>query len=47
MFYGLEVRKTEKTDRKMYTPWQGGTYGGNIEFEINNKKYRIERTFRK
>lgn len=47
MFYGLENRKTEKTNRKLYAPWQGGTYGGNIEFEINEKKYRIERTFRK
>lgn len=48
MFYGLEStakRTTALTDRKKYFPWQGGMYGGNIEFEINNKKYRIERFF--
>ena len=50
MFYGLDTQanaKLEKSDRKKYTPWQGGVYGGNIEFEIDNKKYRIERTFGK
>lgn len=48
MFYGLEStakRTTALTERKKYYPWQGGMYGGNIEFEINNKKYRIERFF--
>ena len=50
MFYGLDTQanaRLEKSDRKRYLPWQGGIYGGNIEFEINNKKYRIERTFGK
>ena len=50
MFYGLDSAvnvKTEKSDRKKYYPWQGGNYGGNIEFEINNKKYKIERFFGK
>lgn len=50
MFYGLDTSvnvKTEKSDRKKYYPWQGGMYGGNIEFEIKNKKYRIERFFGK
>ena len=50
MFYGLDTQanaKLEKSDRKKYIPWQGGVYGGNIEFEIDNKKYRIERTFGK
>ena len=48
MFYGLEStakRTTSLTDRKKYYPWQGGMYGGNIEFETQNKKYRIERFF--
>lgn len=48
MFYGLEStakRTTALTDRKKYFPWQGGMYGGNIEFEIDGKKYRIERFF--
>ena len=50
MFYGLDSAvnvKTEKSDRKKYYPWQGGNYGGNIEFEIDNKQYKIERFFGK
>ena len=47
MFYGLDASKSEKSDRKRYMPWQGGKFGGNIEFEIGNKKYRIERFFEK
>ena len=50
MFYGLDTQanaRIEKSDRKKYIPWQGGIYGGNIEFELNGKKYRIERTFGK
>ena len=48
MFYGLEStakRTTALTDRKKYYPWQGGKFGGNIEFEVNGKNYRIERFF--
>lgn len=46
MFYGLDTSvKAEKSDRKVYKPWQGGTFGGNIEFEIDGKNYRIERVF--
>lgn len=45
MFYGLDAKRSEKTDRKTYVPWQGGAFGGNIEFEINGKEYRIERFF--
>lgn len=49
MFYGMETKKNTKIliDRKKYQPWQGGAYGGSIEFEINNKKYKIERFFEK
>ena len=50
MFYGLDVGtnvKIEKSDRKRYYPWQGGNYGGNIEFEVNGRKYKIERFFGK
>ena len=49
MFYGLESKKNTKTllDRKKYEPWQGGSFGGNIEFEINEKKYKVERIFGK
>ena len=45
MFYGLDNSKSEKSERKKYKPWQGGIFGGNIEFEVNEKKYRIERSF--
>lgn len=47
MFYGLDAKRTSKIliDRKKYMPWQGGIFGGNIEFEINGKRYKIERTF--
>ena len=49
MFYGLETKKNTKTliDRKKYEPWQGGNFGGSVEFEINNKKYKLERFFKK
>ena len=49
MFYGLEAKRNTKvlTDRKKYEPWQGGSFGGNIEFEIDGKKYKVERFFGK
>ncbi len=50
MFYGLPSttkRNLDENERKKYTPWQGGNFGGNIEFEISGKKYRIERFFGK
>ena len=49
MFYGLDAKRNTKvlTDRKKYEPWQGGSFGGNIEFEIDGKKYKVERFFGK
>ena len=49
MFYGLESKKNTKVliDRKRFEPWQGGKFGGNIEFELQGKKYKIERFFEK
>ena len=49
MFYGMEAKRNTKVliDRKKYVPWQGGAFGGNIEFEINGKRYKIERFFGK
>ena len=49
MFYGMEAKRNTKTliDRKKYMPWQGGAFGGSIEFEINDKRYRVERFFGK
>ena len=47
MFYGMprSVKSLEKNDRKRYMPWQGGRFGGNLSFEHEGKKYRIERFF--
>ena len=48
MFYGLDAKKAPNAfekERVMYQPWQGGAYGGEVDFEINGKLYRISRTF--
>ena len=47
MLYGLPKNNLpiERNDRKRYTPWQGGIYGGYLEFEHKEIIYRIERTF--
>lgn len=48
MFYGLgdsRARSVAENPRKRYTPWAGGSFGGNLEFEANGKQYRIERFF--
>ena len=48
MFYGLPVstrRSLDENERKKYTPWQGGAYGGSLEFEVAEGKFRIERFF--
>lgn len=50
MFYGMPAsRKSnfDENDRKKYTPWQNGNYGGYIEFKIEDQEYRIERYFGK
>ena len=48
MLYGLPSstkRNLDKNERKKYTPWQGGAYGGSMEFECSAGKFRIERFF--
>ncbi|MBO5260156.1 MAG: hypothetical protein J6B26_07225 [Agathobacter sp.] len=48
MFYGLDAKKDPKAiekERKLYEPWQGGVYGGQLDFEIGDRAYRIIRTF--
>lgn len=48
MFYGLErttKRSLDENERKKYEPWNGGIYGGNLVFEADGCKYRIERFF--
>lgn len=48
MFYGLEgerKRSIEENERKRYTPWQGGVFGGQLTFEVDGKEYIVTRTF--
>lgn len=46
MFFGMNAsRGNQLNDRKHYMPWDKGSYGGNLTFEIEDKKYRIERFF--
>lgn len=48
MFYGLDSKKDVgafQKERILYRPWQGGPYGGQLDFEVDGKKYRISRTF--
>lgn len=32
-------------ERKKFMPWNNKTYGGNLTFEVNDKKYMIAKTF--
>lgn len=49
MFYGLpnssRSNDLNENERKKYTPWQGGIFGGSMEIEYQNHILRIERTF--
>lgn len=48
MFYGLNAKKEARAfekERTLYRPWQGGVFGGELDFEVNGKQYRISRTF--
>ncbi|MBQ7319143.1 MAG: AAA family ATPase [Clostridia bacterium] len=48
MLYGLPVstkRSLIENERKRYTPWQGGVFGGSMVIELDGRQYRIERTF--
>ena len=49
MFYGLDSgnkQSVDASDRKHYTPWNEGPFGGTLIFENDNgKRYRIVRTF--
>lgn len=49
MFYGLYSKGKDiaKNERQKYTPWQGGLFGGKIQFEINGKEYILTRYFEK
>ena len=48
MLFGLPVtskKDLDENERVKYTPWQGGKFGGWLEFTLKNKSYRIERFF--
>lgn len=50
MFYGFsnETKRSEfENERKRYTPWQKGIYGGELVFELDEKIYSIIRVFGK
>ena len=48
MLYGIgDTKKTslEENDRKHYLPWDSGSGSGALEFSVNGKSYRVERSF--
>lgn len=48
MLYGFDTKRSKditENERKRYLPWQGGKYGGSLDFEARGKRYRIFRTF--
>jgi uncharacterized protein YhaN len=48
MLYGLPSstrRSLIENERKRYTPWQGGTFGGSMDVEVASRRLRVERTF--
>ena len=48
MLYGFDDGKARdelKNERKRYKPWQGGIYGGRLEFETDGKVYVASRIF--
>lgn len=48
MLYGFEAKRSKditENERKRYQPWQGGTYGGTLDFEAGGTTYRIQRSF--
>ena len=50
MFYGFPrtgARNIVENERKRYDPWQGGKYGGYLEFEVQDVSYRVTRYFGK
>ena len=47
MFYGFprKAKTLDKSRRQKYTPWNGGKFGGNLVFELDGTRYRVERSF--
>ncbi len=49
MFFGLDGRgkSVDGNERKKYSPFDGGVFGGTLVFQSKGKTYRIERSFGK
>ena len=48
MLYGMPAaRENLKMERKKYFPWQGGNFGGYIEFTTTDGQFRLTRFFGK
>lgn len=48
MLYGFDDEKSRdelKNERRRYKPWQGGVYGGRLEFETDGNIYVASRVF--
>lgn len=45
MLYGLPSARGAESERKKYTPWQGGTFGGTLTLETARGRFRVERFF--
>lgn len=48
MLYGFDSKRSKditENERKRYLPWQGGKYGGTLDFEADGVTYRVSRTF--
>ena len=49
MFYGFDGESKKKAlrerERSFFRPWNGGVYGGSIEFSAGGKDYVLTRTF--
>jgi len=48
MLYGFGSKRSRditENERKRYYPWQGGSFGGSLDFEAGGTNYRITREF--
>ncbi len=48
MFYGFDTKKEAGAvdkERNLYRPWQGGHYGGEVDFTVGSKSYHMVRSF--
>jgi DNA repair exonuclease SbcCD ATPase subunit len=48
MFYGMAKKGNNRaynSERSKFKPWQSGIYGGYVIFEVEDKAYRVTRTF--